>query len=227
MNRERWFEAKVHGRVLFDEAWAPANEWWVGFHGYGESAEHSLAALASLGLDRPVGRLAVDALSAFYTKQGDVVGCWMTKRGREWAIGDNVSYVTGALGALAEEAGGWPGRLVAVGFSQGTAMAYRAAVAVAAESATCVELVALAGDVPPEIDATSLGRLARVLIGRGDQETWYGEDKLLADEARLRAAGVAVSVCRFAGGHEWTEEFRSAVVAWSAAGGTARLSAGT
>jgi predicted esterase len=223
MSLERWFEATVHGRVLFggaDTAGSAAvpqpgrADWWIGFHGYGESAEHSLAALATLDVGE-VRRIAFDALSAFYTKQGEVVGCWMTRRGREWAIGDNVGYVGGALRVLANEAGGWPARLTAVGFSQGTAMAYRAAVATAAEAPSRVRLIALAGDVPPEIGAESLGRLARVLIGRGDQETWYGEDKLAEDEARLRAAGVEVSVCRFTGGHEWTDEFRSAVRAWA------------
>ncbi len=222
MATERWFEAVTHGRVLLAEeatAAVPAERtWWIGFHGYGENADASLAALDALPSASGDTRVAIDALHSFYTKHGDVVGCWMTKRGREQAIRDNVRYTSRVLAGLGADLGGLPDRLIVVGFSQGTAMTYRAATAWASEHpALPVAVIALGGDVPPELDSAALGRLGRVLIGRGDGETWYSEEKLAEDHARLVAAGVSTTVARYAGGHEWTDEFRGAVERWHSA----------
>jgi len=219
MIEERWVAARVHGRVLLEYGANPAADptWWVGFHGYAENADRSLEVLRSLPATQGATRIAIDALHPFYTKQGEVVGCWMTKRGREHAIADNVAYVRTALEELVEAARTPPARLIAVGFSQGTAMTYRAAAALAAlplSGAPAIEVVALGGDVPPELSAAELSGLRRVLVGRGDQETWYTEEKLADDEHRLTEAGVELEVSRYGGGHEWTAEFRGAVERW-------------
>jgi predicted esterase len=219
MIEERWVEARVHGRVLREAGGSEVDEstWWVGFHGYAENAERSLEVLRSLPATQRATRIAIDALHPFYTKQGEVVGCWMTKRGRELAIADNVAYVRTALEALVAAARNPPARLIAVGFSQGTAMTYRAAAALAAvplSGAPAIEVVALGGDVPPELSAAELSGLRSVLVGRGDQETWYTEEKLADDQHRLTEAGVDLEVSRYVGGHEWTDEFRGAVERW-------------
>ncbi len=82
-------------------------------------------------------------------------------------------------------------------------MAYRAAAAIPSRG-----LVALAGDVPPEVDP---GRLPPVLLGRGRGDTWYDEAKMAADLERLEVAGVPAAACVFDGGHEWTPAFYQAV----------------
>jgi predicted esterase len=46
-----------------------------------------------------------------------------------------------------------------------------------------------------------------VLIGRGSNDPWYSEEKLRSDVALLEEKGVAVEVCRFEGGHEWSGTF--------------------
>lgn len=219
MIEERWVAARVHGRVLWDGGGDQAGDstWWVGFHGYAENADRSLEVLRSLPVTQGATRIAIDALHPFYTKQGEVVGCWMTKRGREHAIADNVAYVRTALEELVEAARTPPARLIAVGFSQGTAMTYRAAAALAAvplSGVPAIEVVALGGDVPPELSAAELSGLRSVLVGRGDQETWYTEEKLADDQRRLTEAGVELEVSRYVGGHEWTDEFRGAVERW-------------
>ena len=227
MIEERWVEAKVQGRLLLElpadagDGRVGERTWWVGFHGYAENADRSLEALQSIPATQGCTRVAIDSLHPFYNKQGEVVGSWMTRRGREQAIRDNVIYVLNALEGLVGE-GAPPDRLVAVGFSQGTAMTYRAAVALAGttHSARATSVVALGGDVPPELSASELTGLRRVLIGRGEQESWYTEDKLAEDERRLLQAGVEVEVCRYVGGHEWTDEFRSAVGRWFFSAGT-------
>jgi len=151
-------------------------------------------------------------------KTGDVVASWMTRFNRELAIEDNVRYVTGVVGRVRED---YPTRepLVYVGFSQGVAMAYRAA---AADGPACQALLALGGDVPPDLGGRDLTGFPRVLIGRGTADPWYSQEKLGADVDLLRSKGVSVEVCAFEGGHEW--RLRSSPRLPSSAGGAlARL----
>ena len=175
----------------------------VGFHGYGENAERHLAELVKIPGTESWQVAAVQALHPFYTRTQDVVASWMTRFDREHAIEDNVAYVTAAVERLSERA---KGPLVFVGFSQGVAMAYRAA---AGSGFACQGVIALGGDVPPEIPVGDLARLPPVLVGAGRAESFYTPAKLNADIARLRAAGVDARPAPFAGGHEWTDEFRS------------------
>ena len=176
----------------------------VGFHGYAETAEQHLEALRRIpGIDR-WRRCAVQALHPFYRgKTGDVVASWMTRLGREQAIEDNIRYVQDVVTRVMSD---FPTRepLVYVGFSQGTAMAYRAAAGAGHRS---LALLALGGDVPPELADRELAVFPRVLIGRGASDPWYSEEKLEADVELLENKGVAVEVCRFDGGHEWSEAF--------------------
>jgi len=84
-------------------------------------------------------------------------------------------------------------------------MAYRAA----AHCGRPVEaVVALGGDVPPELADLEALPIERVLIGRGFDEEWYGADKLAADRALLAARGLEPEVFEYRGGHEWTDAFR-------------------
>src|SRR5262245_47905561 len=83
---------------------------------------------------------SIEALHRFYTKRGDVVATWMTKQDRELEIADNTAYVWSVVDTVRR--GGQRRRpLVFVGFSQGVAMAYRAAA-----SGECNGLIVLAGD---------------------------------------------------------------------------------
>jgi hypothetical protein len=68
--------------------------------------------------------------------------------------------------------------------------------------------VALGGDVPPEL-FEGTPSLPPVLIGRGVREDWYTAEKLEQD-FKLLSAVTSVSTCVYDGGHEWTDEFRSA-----------------
>jgi len=180
----------------------------VGFHGYAETAAVHLEALRSVpGIDG-WRRCAVQALHPFYrVKTGEVVACWMTRFNRDLAIADNVRYVAEAVRRIKAE---FPTKdpLVYVGFSQGTAMAYRAA---AGAGHRVRGLVALGGDVPPELAGQDLTGFPRVLIGRGCTDPWYSEEKLTADVALMEERGVTVEVCRFDGGHEWSEAFYRAL----------------
>lgn len=210
----RRVETATHGRILLA---VPAGggpfPLVAGFHGYGENAAKSLAALRALpGADR-WALCAVQGLHRFYErKSGEVVAGWMTSEDRELAIADNVAYVRRALvPLLAEE---WSnGRLAYVGFSQGVAMAYRAA---AFAGLAASGLVALAGDVPPDVLAAGMRGFPPVLLGTGRADGWYTPGRLAEDEDRLRALGVATESLVFEGGHVWTSEFQRAAGAFLA-----------
>ena len=82
-------------------------------------------------------------------------------------------------------------------------MAYRAAA-----GSVAAGLIALGGDVPPEL-IESRPSLPPVLIGRGTREEWYTEEKLQKDLSFLSTL-TTVTTCLYDGGHEWTAEFRAA-----------------
>jgi predicted esterase len=199
---------RVHGHALVErppEA-GPGAPLLVGFHGYGENAALHLAELGRIpGAGRFV-RCAVQALHPFYTRAEEVVATWMTRFDRERAIADNIAYVGTAVAELKAASPGSE-RLVYAGFSQGVAMAYRAA---ALAGHASLGVIALSGDVPPEIVPADLARLPPVLLGRGRGEQWYGEEKMRGDVDRLRGLGVQVHPVLFDGGHLWTDAFRAA-----------------
>ena len=187
----RTIATTVHGRYLLRPG--PPERLLVGFHGYAESAAVSLREMLSIPGIGAWSVAAVQALHRFYTRDQNVVANWMTREDRELAIADNTEYVRRVVAELP------PAKtLVFLGFSQGTAMAYRAAAAI-----PCQGVIALGGDVPPDVPASSL---PRVLIGRGTRDEWYSAEKLQKDVRYLED----VTTCVFDGGHEWSDEFRRA-----------------
>jgi len=198
-------ETRSHGRYLVRiPAVPPPWPLLVGFHGYGENAQDHLDAVASIpGTDGWL-LISVQALHTFYTRKEKVVASWMTREDRELAIADNVEYVGRVLGRVRQEHQTKP-TLVFSGFSQGGAMAYRAAANYPANG-----VIVLAADVPPDVVAATPVRLPPVLIGRGTKDEWYTAEKQAADVANLARLGVTVEACVFEGGHEWTDAFRTA-----------------
>ena len=195
----------THGRYLLS---VPPGEGrhpvLMGFHGYGESAETHLEALRSIPGAERWALCSVQALHRFYErKTGGVVAGWMTSQDRELAIADNVAYVRAVAGAVLAEP--WAnGKLAFTGFSQGVAMAYRAAAFAGIEAAA---LVALAGDVPPDVLATGMSGFPALLIGTGDGDAWYTPARLADDRVQLEGLGLKPETLVFSGGHAWTDPF--------------------
>jgi len=104
--------------------------------------------------------------------------------------------------AVSREMGREPARLVLAAFSQGVAMGFRAATAT---TRRVDGVIAVGGDVPPEIDAASLARAQKALVCRGASDEWYTDAKFQHDITRLRESGVTVRAVTFEGGHEWSE----------------------
>jgi predicted esterase len=203
---EREIAATVHGRYLFAAPEAGDCPLLVGFHGYGENAERHLEELRRLPGAARWALCAVQALHPFYNRSGEVIASWMTRLQREQAIRDNVRYVAGVVAGIKRELA-VSEQLVYLGFSQGAAMAYRAA---AGCGHPCQGVIVLGGDLPPELESQDLGGFPPVLLGRGSSEEWYDAAKMEHDVELLRRKGADVRPCVFEGGHEWTNEFRAA-----------------
>jgi len=202
-------DARVHGRFLVRVPHT-RGPWplLVGFHGYGEAADDHLDALQTIPGTEAWLLVSVQALHPFYTRQERVVASWMTRDDRELAIADNIDYVGRVLERV--RAGrATSSTLVFSGFSQGGAMAYRAASNYRADG-----VIILAADVPADIVDRRAMELPPVLLGRGTKDPWYSEAKEAADRATLARIDARVDVCVFEGGHEWTDAFRAAASAF-------------
>jgi len=215
LTEERTVAVASHGRYLValpgDAAAAAGAPLLVGFHGYAEDADVHLDRLRSIpGASRWL-IVSIQGLHSFYRgRSSDVVASWMTRQNRDLMIADNLRYVSAVID---EVRGEWhPGTpTIFAGFSQGVAMAFRAA---AAGRHAASGIIALGGDVPPELATDSLACIPEALIGRGEQDDWYTPQKFADDEARLRAAGTNVVVTTFDGGHEWTADFNRVAAAF-------------
>jgi predicted esterase len=203
----------IHGRYSVRLASGDPAGLLVGCHGYAQSAESFASDLEAIpGVERWL-LVSVQGLHRFYTRGGAVVASWMTSQDRELMIADNTAYVrqviaqvrTGHAEVLRTSA-----PLVFVGFSQGVAMAFRAA---ADHPDDCAGIIALGADVPPDVRAATTS-LPPVLLGRGSTEEWYTEERMHSDVAWLRGIGTDLTLCQYAGGHEWTEPFREASAAF-------------
>lgn len=199
----------AHGRYLVAEpatGLAPRGV-IVACHGYAESAETQLDRLDGIGGAEAWVRVSVQGLHRFYRGAArDVVASWMTRQDRDLAIEDNVAYV---LAVTATVGARHPGadRLIFAGFSQGVAMAWRAA---CAAPRAVSALVGLGGDVPPELAADDLRRVAHAFLGRGDRDPWYSAEQFAADQVRLREAEVDLTAYCFDDEHVWSPAFSDA-----------------
>ena len=197
-------ETTVHGRYLVRPATGTPVGVLFGFHGYAETAEIHLGALEGIpGIERWLV-VAVQALHPFYTREQRVVANWMTRQDREFAIADNLAYVRAVANVIGTQNPDLTRRVFA-GFSQGGAMAYRAAAHLGADG-----LIILASDIPADVAHVPNVRLPRVLLGRGTTDPWYTADKQAADAAALARVGAEVETCVFEGAHAWTPEFCAA-----------------
>jgi predicted esterase len=212
--------ASTHGRVLVKRhpmsfpASFPAVT-LVGFHGYAQSAEDMMDVLQRIpGSDR-ITLVAIQALNRFYTR-GDqkIVASWMTRQDREETIADNLTYVDRVLkttsGVVSEKT---TPDVIFLGFSQGVAMAYRAALLGTHRAAG---IIALGGDIPPDVKDVPAAKWPRVLIEAGTNDQWYTSAKIAADDEFLESHGVIHDVHRRDAGHEVTDEMLAAAAGFIA-----------
>ena len=202
----RLIPTTIHGRILVrDPRAAAARGVLVGFHGYMESAETHMQRLAAIPGAEAWTLVSVQALNRFYLGRTDqVVAGWMTRQDREAAIADNINYVDGVLDSVAHDEAG---RVVYAGFSQGVAMAFRSALCGRTPG---TGVIAVGGDVPPELLANAALVFPPVLLARGERDDWYTQPKMDADVAALTNRQVALRPFVHDGAHEWNAAVGSA-----------------
>ena len=201
-------DARITGRYLVrSPARSAPAPLLVGFHGYGENAAHHLHEMSLIPGTHDWLLVSVQALHRFYErKTGTVVGSWMTSEDRDQMILDNLAYVDAVVAAVSRT--NHPtSTVVYSGFSQGVAMAYRAAILGRTPAAG---IIALAGDVPPELQTDESADWPRVLIGRGTDDQWYTQGKMDSDVTFLARQNASIDPLVFNGGHEWHDDFRTA-----------------
>ena len=197
---ERTIATATHGRYLISPPISDPSTLLVGFHGYAEGAETQVDRLRAIPESDRVLTVSIQGLHRFYQRRNnEVIASWMTRQDREHAIADNLAYVDAVVSDVLLE---WPTatRIVYAGFSQGVAMAFRAA---AASPRQVAGVIAVGGDVPPEITGAALSRVRSALICRGARDEFYTPETFENDQRRLREAGVRVTPLEFDGGHEW------------------------
>jgi predicted esterase len=198
----------THGRYLVSRASTTPAPRLVGFHGYAETADAQLERLRAIPGAERWSVVSIQGLNRFYERRSDeVIAGWMTRQDRELAIADNLAYVAAVVRAewgvhAAPEGSQGPQGVVFAGFSQGVAMAFRAA---AASAQPVIGVIAAGGDIPPELERTALGRLGHALVCRGAGDRWYSAATFASDLARLRDATVQLTAVEFDGGHEWSD----------------------
>ena len=201
---ERTIAAGTHGRYLIEPSVSPGPApILVGFHGYGEGAGEQLDRMRRIpGVDRWL-MVSIQGLHRFYNRRAnEIVASWMTRQDRELAMADNLAYVAGVIDAVHREYPDAP-RVVFAGFSQGVAMTFRAA---AASPRAVDGVIVVGGDVPPELDASAVGRVREALVCHGRRDEFYTSAIFERDVQRLRDARVNVLPLEFDGGHEWSGE---------------------
>jgi predicted esterase len=191
----------THGRVLVRQARAAAARGVLaGFHGYGETAAIQMERLQAIPGSQSWTLVSVQALHRFYDRRsGQVIASWMTHEDREDAIADNVGYVAAALDLVPHDEAT---PFVFAGFSQGVAMAYRAACRGPRRAAG---VISVGGDVPPELLDDRETPFPAVLVVRGSRDAWYSAAKFAADTASLTARGVTLRSLEVNAGHDWSE----------------------
>ncbi len=178
---------------------------FVGFHGYAENAGTHLERMINVpGSDQWIC-CAIQALHPFYNRYRQVGASWMTSEDRNLRIDENICYIDRVVSEI-RTIYATTDVIVFNGFSQGTAMACRAAI-LGEHHATAIIL--MGGDIPFELD--DLQRLQHVLIGRGLDDNLYNSEIFERDANRLKKAGLNYSTCQFDGAHVWNEEFSGAV----------------
>jgi predicted esterase len=192
----------IHGRYLsVAPTAAGSGALLAGFHGYGEDAETQLERLRAIPGSERRHVIAIQGLHRFYERRTNrVVASWMTRQDRESAIADNMAYVQACMEAECAA----PDTAVFAGFSQGVAMAFRAA------ARHRGSVIAVGGDVPPELESAALGTISSVLVARGVSDEWYKAEHFAKDQQRLRDAGVRFRAVTLQCGHDWTPELTAA-----------------
>jgi predicted esterase len=170
---------------------------WIVCHGYGQLASRFLERFRPIEAEQRC-IVAPEGLSRFYLTESPterrVGATWMTREDRLQEIDDYVRYLDGVYAKTVT--GG--ARVIALGFSQGTATVCRWA---ALGSSRVDHLIVWGGEVPPDLDLTRL-RVPRLTLVYGTRDEYFTPKIIAATESRLREHEISYESISFEGGHE-------------------------
>jgi predicted esterase len=194
-------ETLVHGRFLIRRVPVMPAPLLVGFHGYAENAADQMERLRRIPQAEHWLICSIQALHPFYTRSnGEVVASWMTSLDRERAIEHNLEYVRRVLQRLARHFEGMGMPPLFAGFSQGAALAWRAACRLGSRG-----VIAVGAEIPPELTLEQLAAVPAAFLARGTNDRKYPPERMASDLSRLERCGVEVQTAEFPGGHLWNE----------------------
>lgn len=182
-----------------------ATEIWFVCHGYGQLAARFLRRFEPIaGGSRLV--VAPEGLNRFYVGSGEhrdqpVGATWMTREDRLNEIADYVKYLD-AVYADTLRGRPAPGRVRALGFSQGAATASRW---VALGTARLDEVVLWGGELPPDLDLAAVAerlKKVRVSLVAGTRDEYITPKILAGIERRLSEQAIPFRKQVFDGGHD-------------------------
>ena len=153
----------------------------------------------------PLGPAHLDGLQAIIEGPRDSFALTPVPRTRT----ELDAYVAAALDLAPHDR---TSRIVYAGFSQGVPMAFRAAVS-RRDGAAAV--IAVGGDVPPELLSDPSTVFPPVLLLRGSRDVeWYTQAKYNADVAALTAHRAKLETVVYDGAHEWNAAVATAIAAF-------------
>ena len=182
----------------------PAREIWFACHGYAQLARYYIKQFQPLD-DGSRLIVAPEALNRYYLENAPGVhgpdarigATWMTREDREHEIEDYIAYLDALYDAVVGD--DVATRIIALGFSQGTATVSRW---VARGRARIDHVVLWGGSLAPELNAEpALLRGASLTIAIGAADAQITPARVDAEDRRLRDAGVDYRLHRYAGGH--------------------------
>ncbi len=185
----------------------------VAFHGYAQSSAWMREALEGVSGEWHV--CCPQALHRFYKlRSGDVVASWMTRQDRELMLADNIGYIERMLDDLSICIDHPGHRLAFLGFSQGTSMAWRAALRF---MSVANGVAAVGGDLPGDVEIDAFTSWpGRALLARGKHDHIYPVEQFERDIAKAEAG---LSHCQsetYKGKHELNGAFLQVLEAFLA-----------
>ncbi|MCH2176627.1 MAG: hypothetical protein MK193_12960 [Lentisphaeria bacterium] len=200
---------QTHGRVAIDHMNIESGDidyLIVAFHGYTGNATHALEIAKQIQLPGKVVSLGIQGLHRFY-KNGEIAASYMTREDRESAIHDNIEYFNQVMNR-ATTTWNWK-KLVICGFSQGAAMAMRAAANLNCNEVP-IKVITVGGDIPKDIYEKLNESYPPQLLVRGEQDKLYTEEIFEQDRKLISKHNAPIKAITLPGKHRWDNEVSKA-----------------
>jgi len=171
----------------------------MGFHGYGQTGKEFLEVIRNLA---PPGfsLVAPQGLNQIWNpKTNEITFSWMSSFEREDGIRTNNHFLASVIDELRETEKIDPMRVILLGFSQGSSVAYRFA---AKHPEKICGLISVCSDLPPDVESDlELLRKIPVLVLYTPDDRWVPPEKPREAVAALKSAGVEAEAISFRGKH--------------------------